>query len=343
MMPLSFDMPLNQLKTYQGTNPRPADFDNYWDSALEEMTVIDPSIEFVSADFQCNFAKCSHLYFTGVRGARIHARFVQPLEASKPHPAVLMFHGYAGFSPRWIELLPYAAQGFVIAAMDCRGQGGQSEDVGGHKGTTHTGHIIRGLDGPPQDLLFRQIFLDTAQLARIVMDMPEINEQQVSVIGGSQGGGLTLACAALEPRISRAAPCFPFLCDYQRVWEMELARDAYEEIKTYFRNYDPLHQREADIFHKLGYIDVQHLAPRIRAEVLMGVGLMDTICPPSTQFSAYNKINSPKSLILYPDFGHEWLPDFDDMVFQFMCRLGNSDSIEKKITSPTGQQHTLIK
>ena len=32
----------------------------------------------------------------------------------------------------------------MVAAMDCRGQGGLSEDVGGVKGTTVNGHIIRG-------------------------------------------------------------------------------------------------------------------------------------------------------------------------------------------------------
>jgi len=43
--------------------------------------------------------------------------------------------------------------------------------------------------------------------------------------------------------------------------------------------------------------------PRVKAKVLMGTGLMDSICPPSTQFAAYNKINSEKMLKIYPDFG----------------------------------------
>ncbi len=320
-MPLLFDMPFDQLQTYQGTNPKPDDFDQYWDSALAEMRALDDQLELIPADFTCSFADCFHLYFTGVGGARIHAKFVRPRQKATKHPAILIFHGYTGASPDWVELLAFPAQGFVVAAMDCRGQGGRSEDVGGHKGTTHSGQIIRGLDGPPENLLFRHIFLDTAQLARILMVMPEVDETRVGVTGGSQGGGLTLACAALEPRIRRAAPSFPFLCDYQRVWEMDQAKDAYEELKTYFRHHDPLHQREGEIFRKLGYIDVQHLAPRIRAEVLMGVGLMDTICPPSTQFAAYNKITSAKSLAVYPDFGHEWLPRLGDRVFQFMKPL----------------------
>ncbi|HRS04566.1 MAG TPA: acetylxylan esterase, partial [Treponema sp.] len=30
-------MPLEALQRYQGTNPRPADFDTYWERALAEL------------------------------------------------------------------------------------------------------------------------------------------------------------------------------------------------------------------------------------------------------------------------------------------------------------------
>lgn len=319
-MPL-LDMPLEQLKTYQGRNPRPADFDTFWDKSLAEMRALDPRVEIVPSGFQTPFARCGDLYFTGVGGARVHARLLQPVNAPAPHPAVLIFHGYSGSGGDFADKLSYAAMGYTVAALDSRGQGGLSEDVGGVVGNTLNGHIIRGLDGPPEKMLFRQNFLDTAQLARIVMGMPDVDASRVGAFGGSQGGGLTLACTALEPRIKRSAPVFPFLCDYLRVWEMDLAKRAYEELRAFFRNFDPLHQRETEIFTKLGYIDVQHLAPRIRAEVYMGVGLMDDICPPSTQFAAYNRITSKKSLEIYPDFGHEDLKGHNDRIFQFMRGL----------------------
>ena len=212
-MPLQFDMPLEQLYEYQGCNPRPADFDAYWDRALAEMQALDPQVELVPADFSNAIADCFHLYFTGVGGARVHARVLRPKSADSPHPAVLMFHGYSGNSGDWFSKLGYVAQGYTVAALDCRGQGGQSEDVGAVRGNTLQGHIIRGLDDRPEKMLFRQIFLDTAQLAQIVMAMPDVDEDRVGAMGGSQGGGLTLACAALESRIKRAAPLYPFLCD----------------------------------------------------------------------------------------------------------------------------------
>jgi len=266
-------------------------------------------------------AECFDLYFTGVHGARIHAKYLRPKKAEKKHPAVVQFHGYTGNAGDWADKLNYVAAGYSVAALDCRGQGGLSEDAGSVKGNTHNGHIIRGLDDSPERLLFRDIFLDTAQLAGLVMDMPEVDPKRVGALGGSQGGGLTLACAALEPRIARAAPLFPFLSDYRRVWEMDLAKDAYNELRTFFRQFDPRHEREDEIFTRLGYIDCQHLAPRIRAEVLMYTGLMDTICPPSTQFAAYNKITSVKSMVIYPDFNHEALPDQGDLSFNFMQKL----------------------
>jgi hypothetical protein len=39
------DMPLEQLRTYTGRNPRPADFDAFWDRALAEMRAVDPKVE----------------------------------------------------------------------------------------------------------------------------------------------------------------------------------------------------------------------------------------------------------------------------------------------------------
>ncbi len=314
-------MPLEELRRYQGLNPRPADIDEYWDRALQEMHALDPRVELRPHRFNAPFAECFDLYFTGVGNARVHAKYLRPAGDKGPHPAVVTFHGYSGNSGDWMDKLSYVASGFSVAALDVRGQGGLSEDPGGVRGNTLRGHIIRGLDDSPERLFYRQVYLDCAQLARIVMAMPEVDAARVGATGGSQGGGLTLACAALEPGIRRAAPVFPFLCDYRRVWEMDLAANAYDELRAFFRTFDPLHQREQEIFTRLGYIDVQHLAHRIQAQVLMTVGLMDNICPPSTQFAVYNKIMSPKEMLIYPDYGHEGLPGCNDRIYEFLAEL----------------------
>jgi len=315
------DLPLEQLPAYQGTNPRPDDFDDYWQRALEELDALAPDVHLEKSDFETSVADCYDLYFTGVRGAKIHAKYLRPRQVQEPHPALLEFHGYSMSSGDWASKLHWAAEGISVFSMDCRGQGGLSNDSSAVKGTTLRGHVIRGLDDSPENLAFRQIFLDTVELARIAMRMDEVDEDRIGATGASQGGGLTIACAALEPRIKRAAPIYPFLSDYKRAWDLERTERAYSEIEEYFRRFDPQHNREREVFTRLGYIDVQHLAPRIRAEVVLAVGLMDDVCPPSTQFAAYNKITSTKNVEIYPDFGHEPMPGHQDRVHQFMRKL----------------------
>jgi cephalosporin-C deacetylase len=320
-VPLTFDMPFEQLLTYPGRNPRPADFDAYWARALSELDGLPADVEIVPAEFQAPYARCAHLYFTGTGGARVHAKLLAPLAASEPHPALLRFHGYRGDSGSWVDLLPYVALGYTVAALDVRAQAGLSEERLSPAGWTMASYLLRGIDDEPDTMLYRHVFLDTVRLARIVGAMDDVDADRVGAAGNSQGGALTLACAALEPRIKIAAPAYPFLSDYRRAWELDLDDSAYAEIAEYFRRRDPLHLREDEIFTRLGYVDIQHLAPRVTARTVMTVALGDEVCPPSTQFAAYNKLGGEKSYVLYPDFAHEDLPGHDDAVFTLMREL----------------------
>ncbi len=320
-MPL-IDMPLEELKVYGGVSPKPDDFEKYWEESLGEMHALDKEVTITPSKFKSPVADCYDMYFTGVHGARVYAKLLKPKNINGKCPAVVHFHGYSGASSSWTDYLKYAASGFVVAAMDARGQAGKSQDVGGHIGNTMVGQIIKGLENDdPKTLLFRDTFLDAASLAGIVMDMEEVDETRVGAWGGSQGGALTLACTSLEPRINRAAPQFPFLCDYKRVWDMDLDDRAYKELRTFFRQKDPRHEREDEIFTKLGYIDLQFLAPRIKGKIKLFTALMDQVCPPSTQFAAYNKMTCEKDVVIYPDFGHENLPDCEDITYMWMCEM----------------------
>lgn len=316
-MPM-IDMPLEELKSYKGISPCPTDIDEFWDEAVKEMKAIDPKVEFIPAEFKCSFAKCFHMYFYGIGGAKIYTKYVRPRQKSTKQPALCKFHGYSRSSGDWTELLPYAAEGFHIAEMDCRGQAGKSQDNGMVNGNTLQGHIIRGLDDGPRNLLYRSMFLDSAKLVGILMSLPVVDDARVGCFGISQGGALSLACACLEPRLRCVASQYPFLCDYRRVWEMDLDINAYQEMQNWFKKTDPLHEREKEFFDTLSYIDIQNMVHRIKARVMMITGLMDTVCPPSTQFAAYNKIKSPKEMLIYPDFGHEPLFKANDKIFEFM-------------------------
>ena len=165
-MPM-IDMPLEKMQTYMGCNECPEDLDAYWDKAIAEMEGLGTACELIPAAFQVPGVECFDLWVRGVGGARIHAHYVRP-SGGRELPAVVKFHGYSNNSGSFASLLNWAAAGFCCAAMDCRGQGGLSEDNGVVQGTTHKGQIVRGLGDPDAEkLYFRAVFLDAAQLARI--------------------------------------------------------------------------------------------------------------------------------------------------------------------------------
>jgi len=315
------DMPIEELKKYMGSSPCPADFDQYWADALAEMNSIDPKIEFYGKQYPSKVCSMYDMYFIGTKNARIHARVAIPNGIVGSAPAVLGFHGLGGAADEWCSLVKYASQGYVCAYMDVRGQGGLSEDVGGVKGTTNVTPFMRGIDGDKHDLYYRDVFLDTALLAKIIMGLDYVDETRVGVLGGSQGGALSIACACLVPGIKKCAPWVPYLSDYKRVYDMDLNKDAYDGLRSYFRLFDPAHEREDQVFEKLGYIDIQNLAKRMKAELLMQTGLVDNICPPSTQFAMYNKVTSKKKVIMYPEYGHELPSSGYDVVFEFLADL----------------------
>jgi len=317
----ALDFPLAQLKEYRGISPKPADFDQYWDAAIAEMQALGTSYTTEPAEFTAPGVVCEYLYFTGAGGARVCCKFLRPEKIEGKIPAIAMFHGYSGDSGGWVGKLAYAYSGYAVLALDVRGQMGRSEDNYHSTGMTLRGHVVRGLDGDSQDLFFRNVYLDTAQTARILMDMSFIDEERVGATGGSQGGALAITCAALEPRVKMLTSMFPFLSDFRRVWEMDLFQHAYDELAYYVKNRDPRHQRLDAMFERLGYIDIANLAPRIKGELYMFLSLMDAVCPPSTQFAAYNNVTAKKKCEIYPNHGHEGLPESDELIYEFFKGL----------------------
>lgn len=60
------------------------------------------------------------------------------------------------------------------------------------------------------------------------------------------------------------------------------------------------------VFETLSYFDAMNFAPDINCPILMSVGLVDIICPPSTIFATFNHISSKeKELAIYHGMGHE--------------------------------------
>jgi cephalosporin-C deacetylase len=145
------------------------------------------------------------------------------------------------------------------------------------------------------------VMTDAARAVETLRGRPEIDPARIAVTGGSQGGGLTLAAAALVPDVAAAMPDVPFLCHYRRATEIT-ASHPYEEISKYLAVH---RDHEEQVFRTLSYFDGVNFAPRIRARTLVSIGLMDEICPPSTVMAMYQHLGCEKALRVYRYNHHE--------------------------------------
>ena len=304
-MPLSVDMPLENLKEYKGCSPKPKDFDEYWKEALKELDEIPINLKIEKNSFETPYCECYDLYFEGINKAIIHAKYLKPkgIKPEEKIPAILEFHGYGGCSKDWTYKLPYVACKIAVFSMDCRGQLGESTDDFGAENSFRSCNLTRGILSP-KELYYKKVFLDGVRLSKIVMDFDFIDEKRVGAMGYSQGGGISLAISALNSEIKSVFVVYPFLSDYYRCWNIDTGA-AYEDIKEFLRKKDPQHKRENEIFNNLGYVDIQNMAHLIKADVTMTTGLMDKVCPPSTQFATYNKLVCEKNHLIFHDYGHE--------------------------------------
>lgn len=317
-MPI-LDMSQEKLRDYLGCTPRPADFDAFWDKQLKDIHAFNGKYEFTPYEnVQLKNYTIENLYFYAPDGSRISARVTRPA-AEKKYPVLFRFHGKGGNIGAVNGDLSFAAAGFAVVAMNCRSQSGDSNDLSDRGLLGQAGLIVRGLSEGREHLYYKDVYLDVVRLTDIIKAQPFCDKDKLFAHGGSQGGGLTVACAALCPEIVAAVPVYPFLSDYKRLYEMDLMKNAYDELGAYIRCFCPTEGEERDaMWTTLGYIDIQNFAPRVKADVLWFTGLMDNVCPPSTQYACYNKLSCKKDIVVYTNHAHEGNWRTDEAVLKFL-------------------------
>lgn len=306
-MALSFtDLPLEELKVYRPDVVEPADFDEFWAETLREARVAAAAPVIEARNDLITELSVSDVTFSGFAGDRVKAWMVTP-HGDGPFPAVIEFIGYGGGRGLIGERLAWAAAGFAYIVMDTRGQGsgwgtgGDTPDPHG-SAPSSPGFMTQGIE-EPSEYYYRRLFTDAARLVETVSSFDIVDASRIAVTGGSQGGGVSIAAAALVPEhVSAVMPDVPFLCHFERSVGVTPGAPFTEIVR-----YLSVHRNSNDrVFNTLSYIDGVNFSKRVRAAAYYSVALMDEIVLPSTVFAAYNALQvDDRQIEIYEFNGHE--------------------------------------
>lgn len=312
-MPL-FDKPLAELKTYRPALTRESDFDSFWDKTLAEAANIPLQEQFVRADYPARGLTVFDVRYTGWNGARIAGWYIQP-PGKGPFPGLVIYHGYSGSRAQPHNHFTWAAQGYAVLAVDTRGQSGESTDPTVYSSGHVKGWMTAGvLDA--NEYYYRGAYVDCVRALDVLCTRPEVDAKRIGVTGGSQGGALSLAVAALDRRPVVCMADIPYLCHFERAVDMAVVM-PYLEISDYIKIYP---QRERQVFRTLSYCDNMNLAPRNHSNVLMSAGLVDDCCPPSSIFATFNHLTCNKEIVTYRYHKHEDIPAHWAIKFAWAAR-----------------------
>lgn len=304
-MPM-FDMPLEDLRNYQPNVAEPADFDAFWARTLAETRQHPLNASFERVDYGLRTLETYDVTFNGYGGQAIKGWFVVPAGTQSPLPTVVEFVGYGGGRNTPLNWLTWASAGYAFLVMDTRGQGsvwssGDTPDSAEGANPFFPGFMTQGILSP-HTYYYRRVMADAVRAIEAARAHPLVDGTRIAVTGGSQGGGLAIVATALSEGITAVMPEVPFLCHFARA--IDITPDMpYIEIPRYLSVH---RDKVTTVLETLSYFDGVNFCKRIRApHVLFSAGLMDTICPPSTVFAAYNAVPARKEIAVYAYNGHD--------------------------------------
>ena len=270
----------------------PADFDEFWKGTLAELAKTPADLKLAAAPEQSDDkVKCYKAAYAGFGGLPLHAWYCRPAE-DKKYPAILLNPWYGQTSVSAPADL--ARRGFAALAWQGRGY---EVDLSSYP-AENAQYVLSGIDSR-ETYTYRALYANAVRGVDVLASLPEVNAQKIGAAGASQGGGLSLAVAALDPRVAAVSADFPFMCDVYT--GLPLSEGTLRSVRELTEK-EPA-RRDAAL-RTVAYFDLLNFAPKIKAPVKVQVGLRDQACVPDGVKNVFAAITAPGRLEEFPNSGH---------------------------------------
>lgn len=296
----------------QPTAENPADFDDFWSAGKADLAKIplDAKLtllpEYGTANVDCYHVNIQNIA-TGAGVSRLYGVLCEP-KAEGKFPALLNVPG-AGVRP-YRGVVDMAEKGIITLQIGIHGIPVNLEPslydslrVGALEN-----YPTFGLDNRDR-YYYRRVYLGCVRANDFLVGRAKWDGRNLMVTGGSQGGALSIVTAALDPRVTGLAAYYPALSDVTGY--LQGRAGGWPHM---FRSEKDPTLRMKEKVETSRYYDVVNFARRLRVPGLYTWGYNDETCPPTSMFSAYNVIQSPKKLLLALETGHNNVPEQVDRV-----------------------------
>lgn len=303
-----FKFGIDPEKISSPTN-RPADFDNFWMRAKRELAAVDPQFKIIRNDSLSTDKRDVFLVeMRSLDNVLIRGWYARP-KAQGKFPAILHLQGY---SSNQQMSGGYAGDDMAVFVLNIRGHGNSRDEIN----PGFPGYLLYNLKDRER-YIYRGAYMDCIRAVDFLCSRNEVDSRYLVVMGGSQGGALSIATVALDnERVKLCIPAVPFLSDFPDYFKV--AEWPANEFEAFNKNNPGFGWNK--IFENLSYFDIKNLAPWVKCPVYMSVGLKDVTCPPHINFAAYNQITSAKSYFVYPEAGHGLPPEYNVAKYEWMKR-----------------------
>lgn len=297
------------------TVPYPADFNEFWNEQKKKSDKLPLDMNMILLPDRCtpkvDVYQVSYNYAS--KGARFYGILCIPKGSGK-FPAILHVPG-AGVRG-YNGAVEDAEKGFITLQVGIHGIPVDLPDnvYGNLRAGALRDYNVFNLDDK-EAYYYNKVYIGCKRGVDLIFSLPQFDGEHLATYGGSQGGALSIAVASLDSRVKCAVAFYPALSDmtgylYGRAggWPHMLKNpevsihNTPEKLKT------------------ISYYDIVNFARNLKVPVFFSCGYNDRVCPPTSTFSVYNSITSPKELMVVPETAHWAYPDQRVRAFDFILR-----------------------